>query len=188
MRWPGLGGRTQAGRVDAASHYHIDVAATVLELLDLKVPSGWDGRSFAPALREGRDEGRDSHVLSQGAWTCQRSVRFDDYIFLRTLHDGYHDLPDAMLFDLASDPHEQHDLAAQLPKVVEQANHVLERWHAEQMQDHVSGIDPMATALDEGGPWHVKGHLAKYLERLRATGREDGARRLEAQYPQAARA
>lgn len=184
VRWPGL----CAGRVDAGLHYHIDVAATVLELLEFKVPSNWDGRSFAAALREQRDEGRDSLVLSQGAWTCQRSVRFDDYIFTRTLHDGYHELPDEMLFDLASDPHEQTNLAADQPQVVARANQALDHWHADQMRDHATGTDPMATVLDEGGPWHVVGHLPRYLERLRASGREDGARRLEARYPRAAQA
>jgi len=184
LRWPGLAG----GRVDAAPHYHFDVAATVLELLDLKVPSNWDGRSFVSALREQRDAGRDELVLSHGAWTCQRSLRFDDYIFMRTRHDGYHELPDAMLFDLALDPHEQHDIAADHPEVVARANRTLDAWEADRLRDHATGTDPMDTVLAEGGPWHVVGHLANYLERLRATGRGDAARRLEERYPAAARA
>ena len=36
-------------------------------------------------------------VLSQGAWTCQRSVRFEDFICTRTFHDGYHDLPESFM-------------------------------------------------------------------------------------------
>ena len=51
------------------------------------------------------------------------------------------------------------------------------------MLDHPSGTDPMQTVLGEGGPWHVRGHLRAYLERLRATGRGDWAERLEKQHP-----
>lgn len=179
VRWPGLAG----GRVDRALHYHVDVAATVLELLGAKVPGNWDGRSFAAALREGREQGRDALVLSQGAWTCQRSVRFDDWLYLRTLHDGYHELPDEMLFDVAADPHETRDLAGERADVVCDAAERLEAWRSEQMRDHPTGTDPMQTVLDEGGPWHVRGHLPRYLERLRATDRAAGARRLAERWP-----
>jgi arylsulfatase A-like enzyme len=184
MKWPGLEG----GRVDRALHYHVDVAATVLELLGAKVPDNWDGRSFAPALRDGRDDGRDSLVLSQGAWTCQRSLRFDDYLYLQTLHDGFHELPDEMLFDVSADLHELHDLRDAQPDVVRQAASQLAQWRSEQLRDHPTGTDPMQTVLDEGGPWHVRGHLPRYLERLRATGRAAGAQRLARRYPDAATA
>lgn len=182
LRWPGLA----KGSVNRGLHYHVDVAATVLELLDQKVPDGWNGESFAPALRAGQDSGRESLVLSQGAWTCQRSVRFEDYICLRTYHDGYHDLPETLLFDLAADPHEQENLADEQPELVSRALAELERWHAEMMRDHPTGIDPMWTVLREGGPWHVRGQLRRYLERLRATGRESGAEQLAARHAGAA--
>lgn len=42
-----------------------------------------------------------------------------------------------------------------------------------------SGPDPIDTLLDEGGPWHVRGHLGAYLDRLRATDRGAWAEWLE---------
>jgi arylsulfatase A-like enzyme len=176
LRWPGLAG----GRVDRALHYQVDVAATLIDLLGAPVPSGWDGQSFAESLRRGTDEGRDALVLSQGAWTCQRSVRFDDWLCLHTYHDGYHALDEVLLFDLASDPHEQVDLGSQRPDVVSEALARLETWHARMMRDHPTGVDPMWTVLREGGPWHVRGHKRAYLERLRATGRARWADHIEA--------
>ena len=51
-------------------------------------------------------------MLSQGAWACQRGVRFGDHLYLRTWHDGYHPhWADEMLFDVRADPHETLDLA-----------------------------------------------------------------------------
>ena len=182
VRWPGSG-EANRGRVDRAFHYQIDVAATVLELLGTKVPDNWDGQSFAGPFRRGDTAGRDFLVLSQGAWTCQRSVRFEDWLCIRSYHDGYHFFPELMLFDLRSDPHELQNLAEKHPEVTARALSMLDRWHADAMRDHPTGVDPMWTVLQEGGPWHVRGHLEAYLERLRQTGRAEWAERLRAAHP-----
>src|SRR5690606_32624052 len=125
---------SQAGRVDRALHYQFDLAASIAELLGRDVPSNWDGVSFAEALRAGSDAGRDHLVLTQGAWTCQRAVRFADWCYLRTYHDGYHELAPHLLFDVARDPHLQANRAGAQPDVVAAAEATLADWHARVMQ------------------------------------------------------
>jgi hypothetical protein len=39
--------------------------------------------------------------------------------------------------------------------------------------------DPLVTVMREGGPFHTRGELPAYLERLRATGRVEAAAALE---------
>ena len=108
LRWPGL-----APRVDTGLHYHLDVAATVLGLAGLRVPPDWDGVSMADELRAGIETSRDHLVLSQGAWSCQRSLRWGDHLYVETYHDGYHGhWEPEMLFDVARDPQELTDLGA----------------------------------------------------------------------------
>lgn len=165
IRTPG-----QTGGIDTGLHYHVDFAASLLRQVGGKVPANWDGR--------GLDCHRDHLVVSQGAWSCQRSVRFGDYICIRSCHDGYHGFPDVMLFDVKNDPHEQHDLAAQRTDLVAHAQTLLSEWQAAMMQTSSHPQDPMWTVLREGGPLHTRGCLPKYLERLRATGRADCAERL----------
>lgn len=177
LRWPGLG----AGR-RRALHYQFDVTATLLELLGQQVPESWDGESFAAGLRAGADAGRGHLVVSQGAWSCQRGVRFGDWMLISTLHGGYHLFDDLMLFDLKSDPFEQHNLAAARPDVVAQGSGLLAHWHAAMMSDAARGRDPLLNVVQEGGPFHVRGELPAYLERLRQTGREELARALAARY------
>ena len=174
LRWPELGDR-HVGQVDGAFHYHFDVAASILELLGARVPSSWDGRSFANALRAGHEQGRDGLVLSQAAWTCQRSLRWDDWIAIRSYHDGYHAFPEWMLFDIERDPHETRDVALDHPAVVEEAATRLDSWYEEMAQPH----DPMQTVIREGGPFHTRGQLTRYTQRLRDTEREHWARALE---------
>ncbi|HKU39260.1 MAG TPA: sulfatase [Polyangiales bacterium] len=172
--WPGL-----AARVHDGLCYPLDVAASVVELVGGGVPPQWDGRSLAQALREGRDEGRPELVVTQGAWTCQRGVRWGDQLYIRTYHDGYHDYADELLFDVVRDPHEQHDLSAQRPELVAEGRQRLAAWHAEVMRRNPHGRDPLDTVMQEGGPSHTRGKLRAYLERLRATSRADRAERLE---------
>ena len=178
LKWPGL-----TAHRHKALHYQIDVSASLLELLGQTVPERWDGLSFAAHLNAGADVGRDHLVLSQGAWTCQRSVRYGQWLLISTLHDGYHLFEDLMLFDLKNDPHEQHNLASKHPEVVARALQLLAEWQ-QQMVPHVArGRDPLINVMLEGGPYHIRGQLPAYLERLRSTGRADKAVLLTAKYP-----
>ena len=178
LRWSGQGAQ---GRVDTAFHYQIDVAATVLELLGVEVPELWDGESFAGAFRKGDESGRDHLVLSQAAWTAQRSVRWDDWLLLRTYHDAFHGFNDVMLFDVAADPHEQFDLAEKEPGVVHEGLAKLDTWQAEALARSGQAVDPMWTVLHEGGGFHARAaKFDDYLTRLRATGRGEWADRFEA--------
>jgi arylsulfatase A-like enzyme len=177
LRWPGLEGGS--ARVDDSFHYQFDVAASLLELLGGRVPRSWDARSFASSLKNGESAGREALVLSQAAWTCQRSVRFDDWLAIRTYHDGYHAFPEWMLFDVANDPHETQDVAGANPDVLSTASAKLDAWYAEMAQP----IDPMQTVMEEGGPFHTRGQLARYCERLRETGRGHWADALAAAHP-----
>jgi arylsulfatase A-like enzyme len=167
LAWPGR----DLPAVDTGFHYQIDVMATVLELAGAEVPERWDGRSFADRLVDGRPTGRDHLVLSHGAWTAQRAVRFDRWICIRTYHDAFHGFPEVQLFDVVADPHEQHDLAADHPEVVEHALALLADWGSAALARSPTGTDPLWTVLTGGGPWHSRVDVAWYLERLRATGR-----------------
>jgi arylsulfatase A-like enzyme len=174
LRWPGMPAQVHDGL-----QYHLDVAATVLALAGLRVPSGWDGEPIALG-----EAGRDHLVLSQGAWACQRGVRFGDHLYLRTWHDGYHPhWADEMLFDVRNDPHEATDLMAVDAGTGARGATMLDDWTAAQLARSTTPDDPMDVVRQEGGPYHVRKHLPAYLERLRATGRARWADVLEARHP-----
>ena len=83
-----------------------------------------------------------------------------------------------MLFDLERDPHEQNDLARERPAEVDRSMALLSEWHCEMMRRATNGQDPMWTVIQEGGPFHTRGEMPAYLERLRTTGRAAWADRL----------
>jgi choline-sulfatase len=184
VKWPGVTDN-RAGQSDPSLIYSIDWMATLLELAGAQVPGIWDGRSFAGPFRSGAAAGRDSLVVSQAAWTCQRGIRWGDYFCVHSYDDGCHLFPDDMIFDLAKDPFEQHDLASLRPDLVEHAHQLLDTWLAEARRTALHPVDPMDLVLKEGGPFHTRGELPAYLKRLRATGREAQADLLEKKYPAA---
>lgn len=175
-----------AGRVDNSLHYHFDWAATLIELAGGTVPASWDGRSFASEMGAQSGSGRNYVVASQGAWSCQRGVRFDDagrdYICLFTYHDGLKNFDPIMLFDLTSDPYEQNNIRDARPDLVSRAKELLAEWHGGLMNGGETDLDPLTLVMSEGGPFHCQGELADYLARLRKTGREAHADRLESRY------
>lgn len=177
-----------APRVESGLHYQIDLAASLLECVGHEVPDNWDGVSFYPELLAGQACGRPYLVLSQAAWTCQRAVRFDDWLYIRTYHDGYHNYPDSMLFNLKTDPYEQSDLhSPQSPQSL-RAESLLAQWYSAAMRRSTTGVDPLFQVLAEGGPYHVRNQLPAYLQRLEATGRHAFAECLRQKHPGASRA
>ncbi|MGI8908831.1 MAG: sulfatase-like hydrolase/transferase [Candidatus Sumerlaeaceae bacterium] len=180
VRWPGV---TDRAAVDETLHYQFDWAATMLELLGGEVPLNWDGRSFAPDFLAQTPSGRDYLVLSQGAWSVQRSVRFDKYLCIWSYHTGFKQVDPIMLFDLKADPHEENNLAGSRPQVVSAAAERLADWTNAQIIRSPHNVDPLRTVLLEGGPYHCRTELPEYLARLRQTGRAHHADFLTQQYP-----
>ncbi|WP_269523108.1 sulfatase family protein [Coraliomargarita parva] len=175
-------------------HYNLDLAPTLMDLIGGESFDLWDGESFAPAITEGADVGRDEVVISQCAHVCQRSVRWDKWLYMRTYHDGFHLFPEEMLFDLEADPHECNDLAQVHPELCREGQWRLSRWHDAQMQKmaYTSNdvVDPLWTVVREGGPFHasltegrpgVEG-FHDYMDYLEATDRKDGADALREKY------
>jgi arylsulfatase A-like enzyme len=184
IRWPGV---TDRPRIDNALYQHYDWAATLIEMAGGTVPDNWDGQSFADAFRAGESAGRPFVVTSQGAWAVQRGIRFDldgrSYMCLRTYHDGHKMLDPVMLFDLSMDPHEENDIAGERPDVVAYAMSLLAEWESHMMLTSTTDVDPLMTVLREGGPFHTRGRLPDYIERLKATGRAHHAEHLAARHP-----
>lgn len=196
VKWPG-GARGNNDRF----HYNLDFAPTLMELLGGERQPVWDGESFARVLLNGdRDCGRDEVVFGQCAHVCQRSVRWDRWLYMHTYHDGLRAFPREMVFDLEADPHEQHDLGSLRPDLCKEGAWRLSRWHNDQMQKMASSgsdvVDSLWSVIKEGGPFHARmtepGNpggregMERYIRHLKATGRVEAAsmvrERLERHY------
>lgn len=181
IKW--VGGAS--GIVDKAFHDNTDLCPTVTDLLGLEVPSyyHYDGKSYADTVLNGTVCGRENVVLTQCAHVCQRSARFDDYVYIRTVHGGGHLFEDEMLFNVKEDPHQLHNLAKERPDLAAKGAKIILDWVDENMKNSMYDTDPMWTVMREGGPEHVRGEIANYMKRLEGTPREYGVKALAEKYP-----
>ena len=185
IKWPGM----KKNHVDKGFHYNLDLAPTVAELLGVKAWDKWDGQSYAATLKDGSDTGRDELVISQCAHVCQRSVRWDKYLYIKTYHDGFHPhFDDEMLFDIENDPHETANLANDRPDVLAEGARRLLNWHGKMMATMPFGYtqDPLDVVMKENGPMHantVFSPLKSYRERLKETGRSQWIKKIEERHP-----
>ena len=175
-------------------HYNLDLAPTLMDLIGGKIQDIWDGESYASAIEEGNNVGRDEVTISQCCHVCQRSVRWDKWLYTRTYHDGFHLFPQEMLHDLEADPHEQHDLAQAMPELCREGQWRLSRWHDAQMQKMAltsnDVVDPLWTVVREGGPFHASlthgqpgaTGFETYMNYLEDTDRREGADALREKY------
>lgn len=178
IRWPGVTTALPEDRRHVpALVYHLDLAPTLCELLELAVPGGWDGRSFAPAVRGEAFEGWPYLVLSHGAYTYQRAVRTPEHLYIRTLHPGCWRIEHTQLYAIESDPHMTRDLAGAQPLLADELDATLMGW----MADHATLSGPVSDPMEAGryeGPADAFS-VPRYLARLRETGRRHLAVDLE---------
>jgi arylsulfatase A-like enzyme len=159
--------------------YQLDLCPTLLGYTQQESPAGWDGRSFLPALRGRNWNGRDWLVIGQGAWSAQRSVRVDNWLYLRTYDTGLHDWPDQMLFDIKKDPHQTQNLVDRRPEVVQRCQALMQQWiDAVALSEGDPVSDPFVALINEGGPLYTQGQREWYAEFLRGQGKADCAKRM----------
>ena len=153
--------------------YATDITATIIEGVGKNVPSFWDGKSIFKELENRNNFGRNYLVFGQNVWTCQRTVRFQNWTLIRTYHTGLRDYPEIMLYDFEKDFHMTNNIAEERPDIVGKGLQLLDEWFKQMMKTSPSTVDPMQTVIKEGGPHHTKGMLNTYLKRLKRSGREE---------------
>ena len=91
----------------------IDIAPTIMELADARIPAGVQGKSLAPLLKGEKTPWRtewfyEHHYGHRGRIPKSEGVRTPRWKYVRYIDPQP---PVEQLFDLQSDPHEQKDLA-----------------------------------------------------------------------------
>lgn len=150
LHWPGRLSPEQHVETIAA---HIDLLPTIAELIDVTLPEGLalDGRSLVPLL-EGRSEGWPERMLflqthRGNAPTAEHhfAVVGQRWKLVRASGFGRAAPPEDHpfeLFDVAADPTESRDLAAEKPEVVAAMRGSYRRWFADVSTTRADNFDP----------------------------------------------
>ncbi|HEY2149451.1 MAG TPA: sulfatase-like hydrolase/transferase, partial [Vicinamibacterales bacterium] len=106
---PGLGA---AGSADDALVRLIDLAPSVLDLVGVAAPAGFEGRSILPAIASGADETSAAYIEAMDANLTRNWAPLTGLV---TREFKLIDLPIPELYDLAADPHETTNLFTRDP-------------------------------------------------------------------------
>ena len=114
-------------RSDHPSTFY-DYFATVCDILNLKTPYPIDGISYYPTLIEKPQPQHEYLYWEFPAYTGQQAIRMGKWKGIKkNLFIGEASLA---LYDLSTDPKEQHDLAEDQPEIVQKMETYLEQAHS----------------------------------------------------------
>ncbi|MCA8988043.1 MAG: arylsulfatase [Planctomycetaceae bacterium] len=134
IRWPG--GSLGSPREESSLCHVQDLLPTLADLANLNtVPEDLDGMSLAPLLREDVEVLPDRILVINYSRMPSFKVSYTKQNPSIPQRDGaavmwkrWRLLENRMLFDLSSDPHQDHDVAAQHPEIVRKLSAHLESW------------------------------------------------------------
>ena len=154
-----------------------DVAPTILDLLGMEPPYGlpYDltGRSLWPLLDGSASTHHEALVLTEATRQASYALRTPDWkLIVPVTHDvhgtpipdvyGRRRDPHPLLYDLRTDPSEQHDMLETCPRVAEDLGARLAAWVQKELQ-RCGGPDPVATQVS---PSAFADAMAKYRDRM----------------------
>jgi arylsulfatase len=115
---------------------HIDIFPTLAELVGVTVPTGVDGRSLAPLLKDPNASSSDRYLFTHvGRWELGKAAE-SKYDRCRIRNARFSLVNSKLeksweLYDLANDPGEKNDLARERSDVVSRMDAEYDRWWAE---------------------------------------------------------
>ncbi len=120
-RWPG---KIEAGSVVNHPCYFPDIMPTLTELADGEAPHYIDGISILPTLL-GQSSEQKEHEVMYWEMNDARALRMGEWKAVLKLRNG----GDIELYNLKSDPIEQHDVSITHPDIAEKMKRLIEREH-----------------------------------------------------------
>ncbi len=141
VRWPGR--VPQGVRLPRMFQTH-DIAPTVIEAAGLEIPAAMEGRSFWKMLTgEQQSGGRDRVVSLECTLQAKWSLRTDNFKFILAREPDFYGTPMRELYDLAADPGENRNIAAERPDIAALMESELEAWIVRRLRELGKTEDPL---------------------------------------------
>lgn len=146
IRYPG---RVPAGHRVSGFNQHKDLVPTILELAELDAGIAFDGRSLMGMTR-GEVVSHDSEFyITECTWMRKHGWRTPHWKLIMALEPDFHFKPPVELYNLVEDPHEDNNLAEQLPEVVTLLKKRMTDW-IKKREKETGKRNPILTQ----GDWH----------------------------------
>jgi arylsulfatase A-like enzyme len=154
LRYPS---KIPAGKRVPGYIQHKDLMPTLLELANIDATEAladatinqFDGHSLMPIIRGEVASYESEMYLTECTWMRKHGWRTPEWKLIVALEPDFHFKPPVELYNLITDPQENHNLAEQEPEVVAALTARMEKWIAKREAE--TGLpNPMLTQ----GDWH----------------------------------
>ncbi len=146
IRYPG---RIPAGKRVGGYNQHKDLVPTILDLAGIDSGIAFDGDSLM-ALVDGSVPSFDSEFyITECTWMRKHGWRTPQWKLMVALEPDFHFKPPVELYNLVEDPNENHNLADELPDVVNLLKRRMNTWIRKRVRE-TGKRNPMLTQ----GDWH----------------------------------
>jgi len=98
---------------------HKDLVPTLLELAEVNTRRKFDGQSLMQLVRGEKTSFEPEFYLTECTWMRKHGWRTPQWKLIVALEPDFHFKPPVELYNLVEDPDENHNLADELPEVVE---------------------------------------------------------------------
>ena len=123
---------------------HQDIAPTLLEAVEMSIPTTMDGRSFWPLLTgECQQGGHEFIVSAECSWQAKWCLRTEDYKFILAREPDFYGNPPQELYHVPVDSVEEHNIVAEQSDVASAMEAKLEEWIAERLRALGKSEDPL---------------------------------------------
>lgn len=177
IRYPG---KAPAGvRVKGYSRQY-DLVPTLLDLAGIDAGIRFDGQNLMPLARGEVASLDPEHYITECTWMRKHGWRTPEWKLMVALEPDFHFKPEVELYNLLTDPEENHNLATDLPDVVSFLRGRMEAWIAKREAETglknpildqpgwhgVEGIDYFTSSQEAYDKLHIGGIImAQYLQR-----------------------
>ena len=160
VRWPQ---KIQAGKQVEIMGAHIDLLPTLMEIAGLPIPSDIDGISLAPALLQSQAQSTHRYVFTHVNFMTELfpypgAIR-DGRFVLTVKQEGDE------LFDLFSDPGQQHNLISENPEIADSLKALYLQWF-EQQSGTVTALPSIPAGHAEAGEVSLFPQEAQFTDSL----------------------
>ncbi len=139
-----------AGRRVSGFTQHQDLVPTILEVLDLSEDrSKFDGKSLLPLVEGSVTSNYSDFYITECTWMRKHGWRTPEWKLIVALEPDFHFKPEIELYNLVTDPGENHNLAEQEPEIVATLRGRMDAWIASR-EAATGNSNPMHRNLN----WH----------------------------------
>ena len=149
-------GKTPTGLRRADICQQKDIMPTILDLISINTGINYDGRSLTPLLEDKLRVDESEFYITESTWMRKHGWRTPEWKLIHALEPDFHFKPEIELYNLKTDPEENHNLAVREPEIVQSLEARMQA-HIAAREKETGRTNPIQTNLNwngHGGPFN----------------------------------